>query len=194
MKDMKQVKTLVFLLIFCTSVSLAQFKLTSIDKSPMDMAYYPVNYPVLKIQNKVSEPLMARVIYSRPLKNGRSVFGELVEYGQIWRLGANEATEIELYKDVKCGTDTKLKKGRYTMYAIPYEDKWTIIFNKETDIWGAFQYDVKKDVLRIDVPAQKLPESAEAFTMQFEKDTTGINLAIMWDNVKALIPFNFQSN
>ena len=49
-------------------------RLPALDKSPMDMAYYPVNYPVLKIQNKVSEPLMARIIYSRPLKNGRSVF------------------------------------------------------------------------------------------------------------------------
>ncbi len=191
---MKQVKLLFSLLLFCASATLAQFKVPAIDKSPMDMAYYPVNYPVLKIQNKVSEPLMARIIYSRPLKNGRSVFGELVEYGQIWRLGANEATEIEIYKDVKCGTDTKLKKGRYTMYAIPYQDKWTIIFNKETDIWGAFQYDPKKDALRVDVPAQKLPESAEAFTMQFEKDSTGLNLAIMWDNVKALVPFSFQSN
>jgi len=194
MKDMKQVKLLFSLLLFCVSASLAQFKIPAIDKSPMDMVYYPVNYPVLKIQNKVSEPLMARIIYSRPLKNGRSVFGELVEYGQIWRLGANEATEIEIYKDVKCGTETKLKKGRYTMYAIPYQDKWTIIFNKETDIWGAFQYDPKKDALRVDVPAQKLPEAAEAFTMQFEKDSTGLNLAIMWDNVKALVPFSFQSN
>ncbi|WP_315818688.1 DUF2911 domain-containing protein [Paraflavitalea speifideaquila] len=110
---MKEVKLLFLLLIFWASSSLAQLKLSGIDKSPMDMAYYPVNYPVLKIQNKVSEPLMARVIYSRPLKNGRSVFGELVEYGQIWRLGANEATEIELYRDVKCGTDTKLKRALY---------------------------------------------------------------------------------
>jgi hypothetical protein len=191
---MKQVKLLFSLLLFCGSASLAQLKLSAVDKSPMDMAYYPVNYPVLKIQNKVSEPLMARIIYSRPLKNGRSVFGELVEYGQIWRLGANEATEIEVYKDVKCGTETRLKKGRYTMYAIPYQDKWTIIFNKETDIWGAFQYDPKKDALRVDVPAQKIPDPAEAFTMQFEKDSTGLNLAIMWDNVKALVPFSFQNN
>lgn len=190
---MKQVVTLFFLLTCYVSASLAQFKSPSLDKSPMDMAYYPVNYPVLKIQNKLNEPLMARVIYSRPLKNGRPVFGELIEYGQLWRLGANEATEIELYRDVKFG-DNKLKKGRYTMYAIPWQDKWTIIFNKETDIWGAFQYDVKKDVLRLDIPVEKQPDPAEAFTMQFEKDSTGINLVIMWDDVKALVPFNFQSN
>lgn len=190
---MKHVKVFLALTLLCLAAT-AQYKVSPIDKSPMDMIYYPINYPVLKIQNKVTEPLMARIIYSRPLKNGRSVFGELVEYGHIWRLGANEATEIELYKDVKCGTETKVKKGRYTLYAIPYQDKWTIIFNRETDSWGAFQYDPKKDVLRVDVPAQKLPEAAEAFTMQFEKDSTGINLAIMWDNVKAVVPFNFQNN
>jgi hypothetical protein len=191
---MKHVTILVLLSVICISRPFAQFKAIAIDKSPMDMAYYPINYPVLKIQNKATEPLMARVIYSRPLKNGRSVFGELVEYGKIWRLGANEATEIELYRDVKFNTDNKLKKGRYTMYAIPYQDKWTIIFNKETDIWGAFQYDAKKDVLRIDVPTQKPAEAAEAFTMQFEKDTNGINLVIVWDNVKTAVPFSFQPN
>lgn len=191
---MKHVMILTFLSLIGISRSFAQFKAAAVDKSPMDMAYYPVNYPVLKIQNKATEPLLARVIYSRPMKNGRSVFGELIEYGKVWRLGANEATEIELYRDVKFNTDTKLKKGRYTMYAIPDQDKWTIIFNKETDIWGAFQYDAKKDVLRIDVPVQKAAEAAEAFTMQFEKDTNGISLAIVWDNVKTAIPFNFQPN
>lgn len=176
-----------------TNGIVAQTKLPSVDKSPMDMCYFPINYPVLKIQNKAPEPLVCRIIYSRPQKSGRSVFGELVEYGKIWRLGANEATEIELYKDAKVGNN-KLKKGRYTMYAIPYEDRWTIIFNKETDIWGAFQYDPKKDVLRVDAPAEKQTEAAESYTMCFEKSTNGANLVMVWDNMKATLPFNFQNN
>lgn len=167
-------------------------KLPAVDKSPMDMCYYPANYPVLKIQNKATEPLVARVIYSRPQKNGRSVFGELVEFGKVWRLGANEATEIEVYKDVKVGnSSTKLKKGRYSILAIPYTDKWTIIFNKETDVWGAFQYDEKKDVLRVDVPVNKQPDPAEAYTMLFEKANGGANLIMIWDTVKAILPFSF---
>ena len=80
-----------FLLAGCT-VLLAQTKFPQIDKSPMDMSYYPNGYPVLKIQDKLSEPLVARVIFSRPQKSGRTIFGELLEYGKIWRLGANEAT------------------------------------------------------------------------------------------------------
>jgi hypothetical protein len=160
------------------------------DKSPMDMSYYPANYPILKIQNKATEPLTARVIYSRPQKNGRDVYGELVEYGKVWRLGANEATEIELYRDVKIANN-KVKKGRYTLYAIPYQDKWTIILNKETDIWGAFQYDQKKDILRTDISIEKLNEDTETFSMAFEKSNGGANLVITWDEVKANIPFTF---
>lgn len=161
-----------------------------LDKSPMDMSYFPVNYPILKIQDKATEPLIARVVYSRPQKNNRSVFGELVEYGKVWRLGANEATEIEFFKDVKIG-NSKLKKGRYTMYAIPYENKWTVILNRDTDTWGAFKYDAKKDVLRYDVSLQKLPESAEVYAMYFEKAAGGAALVVSWENVKAAIPITF---
>ena len=93
-------------------------RIPPMDKSPMDMSYYPANYPILKIQDKVTEPVAARVIYSRPQKNGRTVFGELIEFGSIWRLGANEATEMELFKDARIGAN-KVKKGRYTLYAIP---------------------------------------------------------------------------
>lgn len=163
-------------------------KYPQLDKSPMDMSYYPVNYPILKIQKKATEPLVARVIYGRPQKSGRVVFGELREYGKLWRLGANEATEIEFYKDVKIA-NKKVKKGRYSMYAIPYADKWTIILNKETDTWGDFAYDSSKDVLRTDVPVQKMQESFEAFTMVFDKvnDKT-FNLEMLWDDVKVILP------
>lgn len=183
----------VFVFILCLGsfyCSFSQSRFPAVDKSPMDMSYYPANYPILKIQNKATEPLLARVIYSRPQKNGRVVFGELVEFGKIWRLGANEATELEIYKDAQIGGN-KLKKGKYTIYAIPFQDKWTVIFNKETDIWGAFQYDQKKDVLRIDIRTEKINDNAEAFTMLFEKANGGANLVIAWDDTVAKIPFTF---
>ncbi|HEU4633254.1 MAG TPA: DUF2911 domain-containing protein [Flavisolibacter sp.] len=167
-----------------------KFKLPVLDKSPMDMAYYPANYPVLKIQEKTTEPLMARVIYSRPQKDNRTIFGDLIEYNTIWRLGANEATEIEFFKDVKVG-GKKLAKGRYTMYAIPTASQWTVIFNKDTDTWGAFKYDDKKDVLRVSVPVQKAAEVAEAFTMSFTKSASGADLLIAWDAVSVSLPITF---
>ena len=173
------------------STTTTAVKIPQLDKSPMDMAYYPDNYPVLKLRDKSIEPLVARVIYSRPQKEGRTIFGGLVEYGNVWRLGANEATEIELYKDVKI-KDKKLVKGRYTLYAIPTETQWTIIFNKDTDIWGAFKYDEKKDALRIPLPVQKSASVAEAFSIQFSKTSTGADMMIAWDEAMVSLPFTFK--
>jgi hypothetical protein len=185
---MKKTIALVVLFQFFFFALIAQ-TLPAVDKSPMDMSYYPANYPVLKIQDKMTEPLVARVVYSRPQKTGRTIYGGLVKYGEIWRLGANEATEIEFFKPVKID-GKKVAKGRYTLYAIVYEGTWTFILNKDTDTWGAFKYDSKKDVLRVSVPAQKIDEPVESLAMSFEKTSTGFNLLVAWDTVKAGLPIS----
>lgn len=154
------------------------------------MSYYPVNYPVLKIQDKITGPLVARVIYSRPQKAGRILFGELVVYGKVWRLGANEATEVEFFRNVKIG-DKKISKGRYTLYAIVNKASWTIIVSKDTDTWGAFKYNPKYDVVRVDVPVEKTDAPVEFFSMAFEKTVTGCQLLIAWDMIKVSLPVNF---
>jgi hypothetical protein len=184
--------SLIFLLLTCIlATSFGQSKnIPPLDKSVLDVSYYPVNYPILKIQDKAKDPLIMRVLYSRPQKNGREVFGGLVEYGQIWRVGANEATEIEFYRDVTIGK-SKVKKGRYTLYAIPTQDNWTIIVNRDTDTWGAFKYDPKKDVAKIDIKPEKNVEMAEAFSMYFEPRSGGANLFIHWDNVRSALPIGF---
>lgn len=164
--------------------------LPPVDKSPMDMAYFPVNYPVLKIQEKLTEPLAARVIYSRPQKAGRTIFGSIVKYGEVWRMGANEATEIEFFKNVKIA-GKKINKGRYTLYAIVNENTWTFIINKETDTWGSFKYNQTKDVVRTEVAVQKNDMVIESLSMIFEKGINGYNLIVAWDNVKVVLPINF---
>jgi hypothetical protein len=184
-------KKVAALILFFISVLLCKAQTNNtfpaLDKSPMDMCYYPSNYPVLKIQDKATEPVLARVIYSRPQKNGRIIFGDLIEYGKVWRMGANEATEIEFYKNVKID-GKKIAKGRYTLYAIPNPDNWTIILNSDIDTWGAFKYDAQKDVLRTTVAVQKLNESVESLSMAFEKIDNGCNLVIAWDNIKTSLP------
>jgi hypothetical protein len=164
--------------------------LPAVDKSPMDMCYYPANYPVLKIQDKITEPLVARVVYSRPQKAGRTIFGDIVKYGELWRLGANEATEIEFFRNVRIG-GKKITKGRYTLYAIVNESSWIIILNKETDTWGAFKYDAKKDALRTQVAVNKMDTPLESLAMAFEKKTAGIQLVIAWDVIKVALPISF---
>ncbi|WP_044217690.1 DUF2911 domain-containing protein [Chitinophaga pinensis] len=166
-------------------------KMPPLDASPMDMAYYPVMYPyVVKVKGEPGA-LVARVIYSRPQKKGRKIFGELEAYGEIYRLGANEATEIEFYRPVNIG-GKNIPKGRYTMYAILGEQKWTMIVNRETDIWGAFKYDEKKDVARAEVPVVKLSTPVEPFSIVFEKADYGANLVVAWDTTSVSLPIKWS--
>ncbi|HEX4849206.1 MAG TPA: DUF2911 domain-containing protein [Puia sp.] len=186
-------KKIMICVAFALGLQLArgQNKIPGLDRSPMDMSYYPPDYPILKIQDKANEPLVARIIYGRPQRNDRTIFGDLVPYGSVWRLGANEATEIEFFKDVKID-GKKVPKGRYTMYAMPDSTKWTIIINKETNIWGAFKYDQKQDVIRTELSCEKRNDLVDIFTMLFEKNSSNsANLLMTWENILVRLPFSW---
>ena len=105
-------------------------------------------------------------------------------------MGANEVTELEIFRDAKIG-NVRVKKGRYSLFAIPLESKWTIILNKDTDTWGAFKYDAKKDVVRLDVPVQRDGEETEALGIFFEKSNNSINMVIGWDDELVKVPLSF---
>jgi hypothetical protein len=160
-----------------------------LDKSPMDMSYYPVDYPKLKMAGNLTEPLIARVIYSRPQKNNRIVFGNLVKYGSVWRLGANEASEIEFFKDVTIN-DKKVSKGRYVIYCIPQESNWTLVLNNDLYTWG-LKIDSTKDEYKFNIPVAKTRFPYELFTMEFEKAGKGMRLNMEWDSAKASLPINW---
>ncbi len=185
-------RSILFLIaVFAVSTPLVQAQSwIPVDKSPLDQIYFPVDYPSLKIRNP-KEVLRLRVIYSRPYKNNRDIFGsDIVPYGKIWRLGANEATEIEFFTTATIGSK-KIPKGRYTLYAIPNESSWIFIINKETDIWGAFKYDQAKDVARVTVPSTELEQPIESLTINFEKTKAGVNLVAGWDKKSASLPITF---
>lgn len=169
----------------------AQPKLTELDKSPMDMSYWPNNYPLLKMSGKAGALPVARVLYGRPLKNGRNIFGGILKYNELWRLGANEATEIEFFSNVKIA-GKPIAKGRYTLYCIPSENKWTIIVNRDNYSWGGYTYDSKKDVLRTDIDVEKNTDTVEAFTMYFDDGKNSANLVFLWDDLKASLPISIQ--
>jgi hypothetical protein len=181
-------KRLVFLAAFILAAHclMAQPKPTELDKSPLDVSYYPANYPILKMSGKTSTDPLARILYSRPQKKGRNIFGEEVKYNEVWRLGANEATELELFKNATIG-GKKIPKGRYSVFCVPTESKWTIVLNKDNYTWGSFTYKQEKDLARIDVPVQKNNENVEALTMYFDNNA----LNIQWDVLKVAIPISF---
>lgn len=151
---------------------------SKLDVSPMDVALF---------RGENNEPV-ARVLYSRPQTRDREIFGKLVPYGEVWRTGANEATEITLYQDMKVG-DKTIKKGTYTLFTIPQEKEWTVILNNSTNIWGAYDYHVEKDVARITVPVRKSPVSIDALSMSFAESNDGANLFIGWDDRYVKVPF-----
>lgn len=125
------------------------------------------------------------IIYHRPNIKARKVWGGLVPYGEVWRTGANNATVFEVSNDVTIGGQ-KLPKGKYSLYTIPTESDWTIIFNKTWDQWGTV-YDAKLDAIR--VTAKPMPAEFRE-TMSFEIDNvTGktAEVAIRWD--KVAVPF-----
>ncbi len=162
---------------------------TIIDKSPMDMIYFPVDYPKIKMANGTTTPPLTRVIYSRPHLAKRHLFHDLLKYEEPWRLGANESTEIDFYKAATI-QGKKITPGRYILYCIPHPDTWTIVLNSNIDSWG-LQQDPKKDIQRFEVPITTNNNTQEYFTMQFVKNETGANLQMSWDNVAAELPMQF---
>ena len=160
-----------------------------VDLSPMDMSYFPVDYSKRKMAHDLKTPPIIRIIYSRPHRQGRVIFGNLLKYGERWRLGANEATEIEFFQNVSI-QGKKINAGRYIIYAIPYEEKWTIILNNDLYTWG-LQIDSTKDLMRFDIPLKKAPVNFEYFTMVFQPMTGGAELLMDWDNTEARLPINF---
>lgn len=165
-------------------------RLYNLDKSPMDMIYYPEDFPVLKMSGKTSGMPVARLIYSRPSKDGRTIFGNVVKYGTYWRMGANEGTEIEFFTDVTVN-GRRVKKGRYIIYCIPYENKWTIRLNDDLFTWG-LRIHSNRDVYSFDIPVTKLDQSIEILTMKFMDADNGAELVMGWDSVKASLPFKYK--
>ena len=160
------------------------------DRSPMDMVYFPNDYPLLKMAGKTSAPPLMRIIYSRPQKQGRQIFGGLVKYDVSWRLGANEATEIEFFSTATVLGKT-VKPGRYILYCIPQETKWTLVLNSNLYSWGLEQ-NRKKDLIQFEVPVEKTNLAIEYFTIACEKRSDkSTELVFLWDDVKSKLPVSF---
>ena len=160
-----------------------------IDISPVDIAYFPTDFPVQQMDNQKAATPLARVVYSRPHRQGRQIFGSIVKWGEPWRLGANEATEIEFFQPATVG-NKRIDKGRYILYAIPHQDRWTLVFNSNLYSWG-LKFNEANDITRVDIPATTKEQMVEHFSMKFEKTGTGAELVMAWENREARLPIQF---
>jgi len=124
------------------------------------------------------------MFYSQPSVKGRVIWDGLVPYDKIWRIGANEATIIKTSNTIIIEGDT-INAGKYSFFTIPSENTWTVMINKKSDLWGAYDYDEKYDVARFQVVPVLVPEIVEKMT--FTIDSMGI-VEFAWANLR----FNFQ--
>ncbi len=160
--------------------------------------------PYLKEQTKKHSPEQTithtmgdtelEVYYNRPYKKGREIFGGLVPYGKVWRTGANEASTFETTKDITVA-GKPLPAGKYTLWTIPNQDSWEVIFNKKMYGWGVTLISGGKetprepgeDALQVTVPTQKLGSTMEQFTISFDQ-SKGHFLTLAWDDTKVSVP------
>ena len=138
------------------------------------------------------EDTYVKITYCRPHKRGREIFGSsLAPYNQVWRTGANEATELTLTRDIIIGGN-KLEVGTYSLFTIPTEENWTIIINGDLGQWGAFTYNQDHDILRFEAKTEETEVIYEPFTIEFEQSgVKKTNLLLIWDRTKVIIPIEF---
>ncbi len=141
------------------------------------------------IAELVTEQLTLKIVYCQPYKKGRTVFGTQEEgalqpYGKYWRLGANEATTIETNRDLVFGNYT-LKKGIYSIYAVPDKTTWKFGFNKDANRWGASEPDYAKNLFIVEAPVLKTDEALEQFNITVTKN----EITFRWDTTKVILPY-----
>ena len=138
--------------------------------------------------------LTIKTVYYRPYKKGRVIFGKVEDgalqpFGVYWRLGANDATTIEVNKDVRFAGEP-LKAGKYSVYAIPGENNWQIGVNSKANRWGVAEPDHENDVLMVVVPVTYSDEVVEQFKINFVATEKGADMVLKWDTSVVRIPIN----
>jgi len=169
---------------FCTVLLLGLVVLTTAGLAQMDKSKRPS--PPAKAECKLASGKTITVDYSSPRMKGRKIYGGLVPYGQVWRTGANEATTFVTGADLIVGGKA-VPAGSYTLFAIPNEDKWTLIVSKKTGEWGIPYPGEGNDLVRVDMKVEKLPAPLENFTISFAQTGGNCTLHLDWETTRASV-------
>jgi hypothetical protein len=128
-----------------------------------------------------------KINYSRPLMRGRAIFGEVVPWNRIWRTGANRATKINVSHSLDFHGRV-LPAGEYSIFTLPSQSEWTMIFSKEANIWGT-NYNPAYDVLRVPMQVEQLKEPVELMTIEVVPTEKGGGINVIWEKFKASAKF-----
>ena len=173
--------SILFVLVSCGLTANAQIKT-------------PQPSPTSKIEQVVGLTDVT-VEYSRPGMRGRTIFGDLVPYGQVWRTGANANTKITFSDNVTIDGQ-ELKKGTYAIYTIPNQTSWEVIFYSDANNWGTPQkWDESKVAAKITAEIYEMPMKIESFTMTFDDLTSGSAvMGMLWENVYVGVKFEVPTD
>jgi hypothetical protein len=147
----------------------------------------PAPSPAVKLETKIGLSDV-KIEYSRPAMKGRTIFGDLVPYGEVWRTGANASTKITFSDDVLFAGQA-VAAGTYAFYTIPGQQEWEVILSANTELWGSMGYTDADDVVRTKVTATRTSPAFESFTLDFAHiDMDVAHLRMMWENTLIEIP------
>ena len=159
-------------------------------------AYPQENFPKLSFPGQIEQLVgfdTISVSYERPSVRGRKIFGGLVPYGKLWRTGASYATKLTFSNDVEIAEKT-IPKGSYALLSIPGPESWTLILNTASDMFGTYEYDEAKDILRIEVPAKKSGRFYEAFTIDIDVIPNNARIYISWEETTVSFTVKTQTD
>ena len=142
--------------------------------------------PPAKAECKLADAMTVTIDYSSPRAKGRKIFGGLVPYGQVWRAGANEATSFVTTSDITVG-GKPVPAGKYTIFTVPAEDKWTLVISKKTGEWGTAYPGPDNDLARIDMKVSKTSAPVENFTIAFDHSGSACTLLMEWETTRASV-------
>lgn len=142
--------------------------------------------PPAKAACKFADGKTIAVNYSSPRMRGRKVFGDLVPFGEVWRAGADDATSFVPNVDVVVG-GKNVPAGRYTLFTLPTETKWTLIVSKQIGEWGIPYPGAQHDFARMEMKVGKLPTPLENFTISFDQTGTSCTMKLDWETTRASI-------
>jgi len=142
--------------------------------------------PPAKAECRLADSKTVTIDYSSPRAKGRKIFGALVPYGQIWRAGANESTTFVVGSDIAVGGKA-VPAGNYTLFAIPGENKWTLVISKKTGEWGTAYPGPDNDLARIDMKVSKTSAPVENFTIAFDQSGGACTLRMEWESTRASV-------
>ncbi len=174
-------RSIVILFLFVSSIAFSQLK-------------HPISSPAATVIQEVGFTTI-KVEYSRPAAREREIFGELVPYGRIWRVGANESTKITFDTNFKIG-ERDISPGTYALYAFPEKEEWEIVFHKNTTHWGdgRKKYNPEEDAFRIKLKPEQQTNFQENFQISFDQVThDGVNMIWHWANTSITIPISFDT-